>query len=83
MKQPDINGFLKALLRDYYDRDWMDIDGGELQEMLLSHGLFYERPITDEEANESWALEYGVEPGEPGVFPHEDIKALLDGDAAP
>ena len=83
MKEPDINGFLAALLRDYRERDWMDIDGGDLHEMLVSHGLYYERPITEEEAKEDWACEYGIEPGEVGIFPHDDIKALLDGDAAP
>ena len=77
MKKPDINGFLKDLLEGYANGDWQDIDGGDMHAWLERHGLTYERPITEEEAQEEWAQEWDMKPGDLHSFMHPEIKALI------
>ena len=45
-------------------REWMDIDGGDLQEMLEKHGIIVRQPATETDCEEEWAQEYGIEPGD-------------------
>jgi hypothetical protein len=45
-------------------RDGLDIDGGELQELLIKHGLMVEAPATAEDCAMEWAQEWGICPGD-------------------
>ena len=57
---------LLALAGELIRRSWtVDIDGGELQDMLVKHGILHEVPATEVDCAEDWAQEYGVELGDP------------------
>lgn len=76
-KKPDVGGFVERLLKEWREHDWMDIDGGDLHEMVVSFGLYYERPITEDEAASYWFSEYGLVAGDIGTFPSPELDAAI------
>lgn len=73
----DKDGFLRALLSSYYEHDCQDIDGGDIHELLIDHGLTAEKPISTAQAKEDWALLAGLKPGDIASMPTDEMKALV------
>ena len=73
------------LLEELQRRDYMDIDGGDLQGALIKYGLLVEEAATEADCAEEWAQEYGVEVGDPvsrrTALAKECLKEMEHGDA--
>lgn len=73
----DKDGFLRDLLIEYTGHDHGDIEGGWLQDLLVTHGFAVERPITEAECAEAWAQSWGYQPGDLYIAYTDEMKALL------
>ena len=70
--------FTARLMRLYWQNDCCDIDGEDIQEIVVKSGLAIERPVTAEDiANSDHMQEWGVEPGDTWVFPSPLLLDLL------
>ncbi len=71
--------FTARLVLYYWERDCLDVDGSDLQDMMVAAGLAEERPATQEEINTNEAMqEFGTEPGDPWYFPTPEMASLMD-----
>lgn len=57
-------GFLGDLLQSYREGDHMDLDGCDVQDLLVKHGLMYETKATEADCEEEWCMDWGCEPGD-------------------
>ena len=73
----DLPGFMAWLWENWAESGWMDIDGYDMHEEMLRYGLLYDRPITEEEANQEWAKEWGIRPGGINAFKTDEFQAFL------
>ena len=59
----NINAFVIELFDSWSSHDWMDVDGGDLHEMAVKHGILIERPATAKDLENGWD-EWDVEIGD-------------------
>jgi hypothetical protein len=61
-----LEGFAKLIKNKWVDSYFMDLDGGDVQDIFLKSGLGIERPATQKDIdNDDGLQEYGTEPGDP------------------
>ena len=77
----DIKAFVRWIVSERCDS--LDIDGGDLQEKLIEHGLLIERPATQEDCETDAGLDYDMSPGDPWLESAPELKAFLDSPCAP
>ena len=76
----DKDGFIVAVVAlaiAAREHGCMDIDGGDLQDLLGKHGLAIESPATGEDCKGDWGQEYGVELGDTVLHYHPTLTALM------
>ena len=76
----NINAFCRDLIDACHKSYWGDLDGGDLHEMFIRHGLAIDRPATAEDAAEDHWAEWGIEPGGTITVWSDEFKALLAGE---
>lgn len=74
----DKDAFIRWIYDHWRERCWLDIDGGDLHEAMVRHGLLYERPITAEEAADERFSEWDVEAGDLGCFATDEMLAIIN-----
>lgn len=77
MSKLDIRGFVKGIV-DLQDHG-SDLDGGDVYELTVKHGLAVERPLTAAEIadeNGPWH-EYGCREGDPWTFWAPEFQEFL------
>jgi len=57
--------------------DGVGIDGGDLQEQMIEHGLLIERPATEDDCKTDVGLDYGLRPGDTWIETSPDLVAML------
>ncbi len=72
-----VREFARDLIRHYNEGDHSDVDGCDIQDMLLKHGLAETRKMTKAEAEETWAQEWGYEEGDEAVMYTDLLKELI------
>lgn len=72
------DAFIKALVDLHGLSDFMDIDGGDMQDLYVKHGLAIERPATKQDAEAERGLEWGVCVGDPWIVWSPDLLWLLE-----
>ncbi len=73
----DLRGFVRDLMQGYFENDCYDIDGGDIQDLAIKHGLANEVAATEADCKDERAQEYGVEPGDPYLRWSGPLQALL------
>lgn len=71
-----LEAFVFDLLTLYRRHDCMDIDGGDMHELLVKHHLMVERRATEDDLENEWLREYGVEPGDIILVDADELTAL-------
>ncbi len=75
----DKDGFIKALLDLHAVNSWMDIDGGDMDELYVKFGFVVERPATVEDSKTEMARDLDVQIGDPfRVWSDEAVKFWKD-----
>lgn len=72
----NLNAFVFDLVTLYREHDCMDMDGGDIQGMLVKHGLMIERPATEDDLEDESLRSFGVEPGDVILVYAEEFVAL-------
>lgn len=72
----DIRGFVERVLELMHEGT--DVDGADLQDAAVKHGLFVERPLTAEEATLPEPSEYDCREGDTWLWHSDALKAFLE-----
>lgn len=77
----NINAFISEFIGSYREHGCMDMDGGDIQDMLAKHGLIIERPATEEDCASEWGQDYGVELGDTVYVDSPELAAIRASEA--
>lgn len=72
----DVSAFVIELVTRCREDFCSDIDGADLQDLFVRHGLMTERPATPEDCEAEWAQEYGVDVGDTILVDTDEFTAL-------
>lgn len=73
-----VRAFATDLLRDYVKHSHGDIDGADVQDMIVKHGLGIPRPITQAEIDSDLYEMYDPAAGDEIVVYSEEMLRLLE-----